>query len=66
VVRRINTNTDVRVNVEREWDLGESPMTGTEYEVINTSTWGLDNEVSGDNISADGTTNITWDLEDPE
>ena len=41
-------------------------MPGTEYEVINTSTWGLDNEVSGDNISADGTTNITWDLEDPE
>ena len=38
-------------------------MLDTVFEVLTTATWSLNNEITGDNISGDGTTNITWDLE---
>lgn len=60
-IRRIESNTSTTVTAESNWDI--SPMLDTVFEVLTTATWSLNNEITGDNISGDGTTNITWDLE---
>ena len=60
-VRRIVDNTADTITVAEGW--GIVPDETSVYEVINTSTWTIINDVSGDNENSDGTTNITWNLE---
>jgi len=59
-VRRITSNTSTTITVTNNWSV--TPDNTSVYEIINTSTWTLVNDVSNDNKNADGTTNITWDL----
>lgn len=60
-VRRVTSNTTDTITVTNNWNI--IPDNTSVYEVINTSTWTPYNDVSGDNVSADGTTKITWNLE---
>lgn len=60
-VRRVTANTNTTITLESNW--GTKPGATSLYELIDTSTWTLHNDVSGDNVSADGTTNITWNLQ---
>jgi hypothetical protein len=58
--RRATGNTGDTLTVAPDWSfVGE----GSQYLVINTSTWTQINDVAGDNISGDGSTPITWDLQ---
>jgi len=60
-VRRVTSNTADTITVTNNWSITPDNTSG--YEVINTSTWTLINDVASDNKNADGTTNITWNLE---
>lgn len=59
-VYRIIDNTPVMIEIAYSW---LTKPTGSEYDVLNASTWTEINDVSDDNKNADGETNITWDLE---
>lgn len=60
-VRRVTSNTGNTITVTNNWST--IPDDTSVYELINTSTWTQVNDVSGDNVSGDGTTNITWNLQ---
>lgn len=60
-IRRIAGNTAKVITVEPQWD--PQPNEGSMYEVINESSWVPSTDVAEDNINADGTTSITWNLE---
>jgi len=62
-VARIVENTQTTVTIEGVWEPGKEPDESSIYHLINTSTWTLIDDVEGDNVSADGSTNITWNLE---
>jgi len=57
----VTSNTADTITVTNNWSI--TPDNTSVYEVINTSTWTLINDVASDNENADGTTNITWDLQ---
>jgi len=58
--RRITGNTANTLTVTPDWS---SVGPGSQYLVMNTSTWTQINDVAGDNTSGDGSTPITWNLQ---
>ena len=60
-VRQVAGNTETVIMVMVDW--GTWPDNTSVYELISTFTWKLWNDVANDNESADGTTNITWNLQ---
>ena len=64
--RRIIGNTATTITVATNWkDPPNRPGNGSQYRVINTSTWSQLNDVNNDNQNADGSTNVSWDLNAP-
>jgi hypothetical protein len=58
--RRVTSNDPNTLTVAINWY--NLPSSGV-YSVINTSTFTVVNDVSGDNKNADGETKITWNLQ---
>jgi len=59
--RRIIANTATKITVAEDWVPALDAT--SQYWVINKTTWVQHNDVAGDNKNADGSTNITWDLQ---
>ncbi|MHC4648746.1 MAG: hypothetical protein ACYTBJ_25090 [Planctomycetota bacterium] len=55
------SNTGTTLTCRDTWS--PMPSVGCKYEVINTSTWTVVNDVGGDNQNADGQIQTTWNLE---
>lgn len=63
-IRHVTDNTATTITVTEAWET--TPDETSTYEVINTSTWAVINDVSNglqDNESGDGTTPTEWDLD---
>ena len=60
-VRRVTGNTATKITVATNWST--QPDGTSIYLVVNNSTWVQHNDVANDNQNADGTTNISWDLQ---